>query len=123
MKQHLGLNAHRLADNESIQRWMWLCALAYWQLLLMGREVEGLSPAWYPLKNNRKPGWFTPGQVQRGAERFLAKLGTPAAAPRPSGKGSGRPAGYRPTPRKRYDVVRKGKKAQKKATPPAYSSA
>jgi hypothetical protein len=32
MKQHLGLTAHRLTDNDAIQRWMWLCALAYWQL-------------------------------------------------------------------------------------------
>jgi hypothetical protein len=123
MKQHLGLNAHRLTDNEAIQRWMWLCALAYWQLLLMGREVDDLCPAWYPQKNNRKAGWLTPGQVQRGAARFIAKLGTPAAAPRPSGKGAGRPTGYRPPRRQRYEVVRKGKKPQKKAASPAFSSA
>lgn len=29
MKQHLGLNAHCLTNNDAIQRWMWLCALAY----------------------------------------------------------------------------------------------
>ena len=45
MKQHLGLNAHCLTNNEAIQRWMWLCALAYWQLLLMGHEVDDLRPA------------------------------------------------------------------------------
>ncbi|MFZ5910616.1 MAG: transposase [Chloroflexota bacterium] len=45
MKQHLGLNAHCLTDNAAIQRWMWLCALAYWQLLLMGRTVDDLCPA------------------------------------------------------------------------------
>jgi hypothetical protein len=123
MKQHLGLNTHRLTNNDAIQRWMWLCALAYWQLLLMGRDVEDLCPAWYPHKNNNKQGWLTPGQVQRGAGRFLAKLGTPAAAPRPSGKGRGRATGYRPAPRTRYAVVRKGRKVPKKASATAYSSA
>ena len=107
MKQHLGLTAHCLTDNDSIQRWMWLCALAYWQLLLMGQEVEDLSPAWYPGPADREQTWLTPGQVQRGAGRFLAKLGTLATTPRPAGKGSGRARGYHPLPRQRYQVVRK----------------
>jgi len=113
MKQHLGLNAHRLTNNDAIQRWMWLCALAYWQLLLMGRLVEDLSPAWYPRKGDRLQSWLTPGQVQRGAARFIVKFGTPASSPRPAGKGRGRPNGYRPTPRKLHKVVRKGKKPAK----------
>jgi hypothetical protein len=113
MKQHLGLTAHCLTDNAAIQRWVWLCALAYWQLLLMSHEVEDLCPAWYPHRPTATT--LTPGQVQRGAERFLTKLGTPAAAPRPAGKGHGRAKGYQPAPRKRYPVVRKGKKAFKKA--------
>jgi hypothetical protein len=115
LKQHLGLTAHCLTDNEAIQRWLWLCALAYWQLLLMSQEVEDLCPAWYPRKPTAEASRLTPGQVQRGAARFLAKLGTPAAAPRPAGKGPGRPKGYQPTPRPRYPVVRKGKKAPQPA--------
>ncbi len=101
---------------------MWLCALAYWwQLLLMGQDVEDLCPAWYPRKN-KPQAWLTPGQVQRAAGRFLVKLGTPASAPRPAGKGRGRPKGYHPAPRKRYEVVRKGQKATKKAAVAAQSS-
>lgn len=115
MKQHLGLNAHCLTDPDSIQRWMWLCALAYWQLLLMGRDVEDLCPAWYPRKAEGSHSWLTPGQVQRSVGRFLVKLGTPADPPRPAGKGRGRAKGYRPAPRKRYPVVRKGQKMAKKA--------
>lgn len=110
MKQHLGLTAHCLTDPDSIHRWMWLCALAYWQLLLMGRDVEDLSPAWYPHKTAQPDLWLTPGQVQRGAGRFLPKLGTPAKPPRPAGKGRGRAKGYQPDPRKRYPVVRKSQK-------------
>lgn len=115
MKQHLGLNGHGLTDNDSIQRWMWLCALAYWQLLLMSEDVEDLCPAWYPRKAEASQPCLTPGQVQRSAARFLAKLGTPARPPRPAGKGRGRAKGYRPTPRPRYPVVRKGQKTSKKA--------
>lgn len=122
MKQHLGLNAHCLTDNDSIQRWMWLCALAYWQLLLMGRDVDDLCPAWYPRKIEQPQRWLPPGQVQRSAARFLVKLGTPAKPARPAGKGRGRTKGYHPAPRKRYPVVRKGQKPPKKAVPTTISA-
>jgi hypothetical protein len=122
LKQHLGLNAHCLTNPDSIQRWMWLCALAYWQLLLMGHEVDDLCPAWYPHKTKSPDQWLTPGQVQRAAGRFLAKLGSPAQPPRPAGKGCGRAKGYRPSPRKRYPVVRKGQKTTKKAARPVISA-
>lgn len=39
--------------------------------------------------------------------RYLLTLGTPAAAPRPAGKGHGRAKGYRPQPKKRHPVGRK----------------
>ena len=123
MKQHLGLNAHCLTDPDSIQRWMWLCALAYWQLLLMGRDVDDLCPAWYPRKTVRPDHWLTPGQVQRSASRFLLKLGSPAKPPRPAGKGCGRAKGYRPAPRPRYPVVRKGQKTVKRPAKPLISTA
>lgn len=121
MKQHFGLNAHCQTDNDAIQRWMWLCALAYWQLLLMGQDVEDLCPAWYPRKDVEEQSRLTPGQVQRGARRFIAKLGTPAAAPKPAGKGRGRAKGYHPKPRKRYEVVRKSQKPAKRASATAPS--
>jgi hypothetical protein len=40
------------------------------------------------------------------------ELGTPAAKPRPAGKGTGRQKNYCPPPRSRYLVVFKSKKAQ-----------
>ncbi len=107
MKQHLGLNANGSTQATSSHLWMQVCALAYWQLLLMRPEVDDLRPAWHPrtVRGVAKP--LTPGQVQRGALRFLLKLGSPAAPPRPAGKGRGRPHGYRPARRPRYPVVRK----------------
>jgi hypothetical protein len=107
MKQRLGLNANFGANPASIHLWMRLCALAYWQLLLMRHDVEDLRPAWHPRTVRSATQPLTPGQVQRGALRFLLKLGSPAAAPRPAGKGRGRPTGYRPARRPRYAVVRK----------------
>lgn len=107
MKQRLGLNANFGANPAAIQLWMRLCALAYWQLLLMRHDVEDLRPAWHPRTVRSATQPLTPGQVQRGALRFLCKLGSPAAAPRPAGKGRGRPKGYRPAHRPRYAVVRK----------------
>jgi len=123
MKQHLGLNAHCLTDNDRIQRWMWQCALAYYQLLLMAADVEDWCPAWYPRQTAAPQPWLTPGQVQRGAGRFLVKLGSPAKPPRPAGKGPGRDKGYQPAPRKRYPVVRKRPKPAQPEGKPAISPA
>lgn len=115
LKQRLGLNASRSADPAVVSRWLWLVALAYWQLLLMARLVGDHCPAWRrtTVVETKK---LTPGIVQRGALAFLLGLGTPAAAPRPAGKGLGRPTGYRPRPKPRHPVVYKSQKRAKKAT-------
>jgi len=52
LKQHMGLNSNRSPDLVSAQQWMWLCAFAYWQLLLMRDVVKEDYPAWYP--HNRR---------------------------------------------------------------------
>ena len=121
MKQHLGLNANCSTQATSIHLWMQVCALAYWQLLLMRHAVEDLRPAWHACTVRSETQPLTPGQVQRGALRFLLKLGSPAATPRPAGKGWGRPKGYHPPQRQRYPVVRKTSKPVPKAqtAPPA----
>jgi len=116
-KQHLGLNANQSTDEVSIDQWMWLCALAYWQRLLMGDEVEHLRPAWYPAKPTNGAQKMTPGLVQRGALRILVRLGTPAKATRTAGKGKGRAKGYRPTSRTRFPIVKKAKSSSDRASP------
>ncbi len=113
LKQHTGLNACRSTNPVVIEHWMWLCALAYWQLLLMRREVDDLRPAWQPSLRSHQTLLLTAGQVQRGARRFLLELGSPAPVAGPAGKGTGRVPGYRPKPRPRYPVVKKGSKPQK----------
>lgn len=111
LKQHMGLNHNRSPDLVSAQQWMWLCALAYWQLLLLRDLVKEDYQAWYP-HNRRQPAKLTPYQVQRSALVFLLELGTPAQKPRRTGKGKGRHKDYCPAPRIRYPVVFKGKKTQ-----------
>ena len=112
LKQHMGLNSNRSPNLVSAQQWIWCCALAYWQLLLLRDVVKEDYPAWYP-QNRRQRAKLTPYQVQRSALAFLLELGTPAATPRPAGKGTGRQKNYHPTPRTRYPVVFKSKKAPK----------
>jgi hypothetical protein len=112
LKQHLGLNSHRSSNLESLQRWMWIVALAYWQLLLMRNAVQPNRPAWHPHKKEGQDKPLTPSQVQRSAQAFLLRSGTPAANPRPAGKGVGRQKGYRPAPRQRFELIFKTKKTQ-----------
>ena len=115
LKQHMGLNANQSTDLVSTDQWMWLCALAYWQLLLMRDEVKPSRPAWYPAGTQIKTKGLTPGQVQRSALAYLLQLGTPARATRPAGKGKGRSKGYCPAARTRYSVVKKAKNLQNRA--------
>jgi hypothetical protein len=112
LKQHKGLNSNRSSNLKSLQRWMWIVALAYWQLLLMRDTVQPNRPAWHPHKKDGQNKPLTPSQVQRSAQAFLLQSGTPAPTTRPAGKGSGRKKDYHPAPRKRFDIVFKTKKAQ-----------
>ena len=114
LKQHMGLNSNRSTNPTSLQHWMWIVALAYWQLLLMRDAVQPNRPAWHPHKIDGQDKPLTPAQVQRSAQAFLLHSGTPAANTRPAGKGCGRQKGHRPAPRERYEIVFKTKKTQNK---------
>jgi len=115
LKQHMGLNANQSTDLVSTDQWMWLCALAYWQLLLMRDEVKASRPAWYPAGTKPETKGLTPGQVQRSALGYLVQLDTPAKYTRHAGKGKGRTGGYHPAARTRYLVVKKAKNLQNRA--------
>jgi len=112
LKQHMGLNANQSTNLISTDQWMWLCALAYWQLLLMRDEVKNVRPAWYLAKPDQDLPKLSPGQVQRGALQYLLQLGTPACNTRSAGKGKGRSKGFHPAPKTRFPVVKKSKISQ-----------
>ena len=121
LKQNMGLNTSRSNDLVSTEQWMWMCARpkvclgAYWQLLLLREVVEDARPAWHPRFRDGKPRELTPGRVQRAASGYLWQLGTPACAPRATGKGKGRSKGYQPALRIRYPVVKKAITGQNQA--------
>jgi len=53
----------------------------------------------------------TPGRVQRDYWRIFLEVGSPTRPPKARGIAPGRPTGYRPQPRPRFNVVYKGEKA------------
>lgn len=109
LKQHLALNTNRSTNLIHTETWMWLCALSYWQLLLLRGDAAEVRPAWYPKRVGKKERILTPRLVQRQAEGLLLRLGTPAAMLRPAGKGAGRPFGFHPVPKTRFRVAKKTK--------------
>jgi len=111
LKQHMGLNANRSTNLISTQRWMWMCALAYWQLLLLRPAANESRPAWYPKRSGKFERTITPRLVQLQADVLLTRLGTPAHSLRPAGKGLGRPMEYHPKPKPTFRIVKKAVKA------------
>lgn len=119
LKQHLGWNAAYLVLASATECWTWLGLLAYWQLLLARTVVTGSVPPWQAKPKDPSPWAYTPRQIQRALPAFFGQIGTPAAAPKPAGKGAGRPKGFLPKPRTRYPIVIKGRKTPKVAAPAA----
>ncbi len=107
LKQQLGLLAAHGTDLTAVENWTWIVALAYWQLLLARNLVTPQYRPWDPTARRDPARALTPGQVRQALGAFSHGLGTPAAAPRSSGKGTGRALGFHPQPRLRYPVVKK----------------
>ena len=67
--------------------------------------------------DTRPPGQLSPYRVRRGFSRLLCALGSPASAPKPSGRSPGRPKGRRSGPALRHPAIKKpATKPRKKAT-------
>ena len=115
MKQHLGLTTSRSSALAHHERWVWFCALAYSQLLLIRHEVADRRPPWQRQSTPASPRPLTARQVQRNALAFLLALEPLASNTKPAGKGLGRPFGFHPKPRTRHRVVKKTKKTKKTA--------
>ena len=91
------------------ERWTWLVMLAYWQLLLAAPVARDICRPWEkPMPEGKLP---TPARVQRDWERIFREVGSPARSPKVRGIGPGRPKGYCPQPRPRFQVLYKSQKA------------
>jgi hypothetical protein len=115
MKQHLGLTTSRSPVLAYHERWVWFCALAYTQLLLIRHQVAEQRPPWHRRSTPTLPRPLTARQVQRNALAFLLDLEPLASDTKPAGKGHGRPFGFHPKPRIRHRVVKKPQKPAKSA--------
>ena len=113
-KQTLGWTTPRPRHPEQADRWTWLVLAAYTQLRLARQLVADQRLPW---ERPRPPGQLSPYRVRRGGSRLLCTLGSPAAAPKPSGRSPGRPTGHHSGPALRHPAIKKPtKKARKKPT-------
>jgi hypothetical protein len=118
-KQILGWTTPRPRHPEQAERWTWLVLAASTQLRL-ARQLA--TDARLPWERPRPPGKLSPYRVRRGFPRLLCALGSPAAAPKPSGRSPGRPKGRCSGPARRYPAITKPttkpRKTPRKTTTP-----
>jgi hypothetical protein len=109
IKQTLGWTCPKVRDPHTADLWTWLIIAAHTQLRLARPLAEDLRRPWErPAASNR----LTPARVRRGFRHLRAKTARPAAVPKPSRPGPGRPPGTknrRPAPR--HDVGKTVKRA------------
>lgn len=89
-KQTLGWTRPRLRDPESADRWTWLILAVHTQLRLARPLVADLRRPW---ERPTEPARLTPARVRRGFRNIHPNTARPAAAPKPTRPGPGRPAG------------------------------
>lgn len=107
-KQTLGWTTPRLRDPAAADRWTWIIICGYTQLRLARHLVADLRRPW---EKPAAQGRLTPARVRRGFRNIHAITIHPAAAPKPSRPGPGRPAGTQNRrPATRYDVGKTSKR-------------
>ncbi|MEO3856682.1 transposase [Acrocarpospora sp. B8E8] len=104
-KVYLGMACAHLSSAQATDRWMHLIMAAYAQLRLASPHVDDLRRPWHRRPEPGIP--LTPYRVRLGFRRLHAKLGTPAASPKPTRPGPGRPKGSRNRPKAKRPPYRK----------------
>src|SRR5512132_4301498 len=113
-KQTLGWATPRPRHPAQADRWTWLVLAGYTQLRL-ARAVA--TDARLPWERPRSQPRLSPYRVRRGFPRLLCVLGSPAAAPKPSGCSSGRPKGRASGPAVRHPALKKPAKKPRNRRP------
>ena len=103
-KQTLGWTTPRPRHPAQADRWTWLVLAAYTQLR-MARQLA--CDQRLPWERPRPQPRLSPYRVRRGFPRLLCTLGSPAAAPKPSGRSPGRPKGRCSGPAVRHPAIKK----------------
>jgi hypothetical protein len=103
-KQTLHWTLPRPRTPEQADRFTWAVLAAYTQLRLARAVV---ADARLPWERPRPQPRLSPYRVRRGFPHLLCALGSPAAAPKPSGCSSGRPKGRPSGPAVRHPAIKK----------------
>ncbi|GIJ51382.1 hypothetical protein Val02_82680 [Virgisporangium aliadipatigenens] len=102
LKQTLGWTCPKTRDPAAADRWTWLILAAYTQLRLARPLAADLRRPW---EKPAEPDRLSPARVRRGFRHLRTKTACPAAAPKPTRPGPGRPAGHpNQRPAQRHDV-------------------
>lgn len=112
-KQRLHWTMPRVSTPERIDRWTTLTLLGQWQLYLAREVVIDTPLPWQ--KRLASP---TPGRVAEGFAGVIARIGTPAVAPKPRGKSPGWPNGRARKPRAQHPVEHKPPRTRASAAKP-----
>lgn len=120
-KNNLLMNGYQTSDIEHEQLWWQLCSLAYIQLYLAKEIVPSLPQPWERYLPDFKSAdklleqlTSSPSKTQKGLNKLLEAVGTPAAACIPRGNPIGRQAGDIQVKREKQDIHFKTKKENKK---------
>jgi hypothetical protein len=102
LKQTLGWTCPKTRTPQAADRWTWIILAAYTQLRLARPLAADLRRPW---EKPVAPERLSPARVRRGFRHLRTKTECPAAAPKPSRPGPGRPPGRRNTQHApRHDV-------------------
>jgi hypothetical protein len=102
LKQTLGWNTPKTRDPQAADRWTWLILAAYTQLRLARPLAADRRRPW---EKPAAPQRLSPARVRRDFRHLRTKTACPAAAPKPTRPGPGRPTGQpNQRPAHRYDV-------------------
>ena len=116
IKTKLGWTCPQLSSPEAADRWTWLVIAAHTQLRLLRAATADLRRPW---ERPAEPGCLTPAPVRRGFRNLRPTSALPAAAPKPSRPGPGRPPGSKNHSRAtRYDVGKTVKRETSLGGPP-----
>jgi hypothetical protein len=113
-KQTLGWTTPRPRHPAQADRWTWLVLAGYTQLRLARQAACDQRLPWErPRPRPRR----SPYRVRRGFPRLLCALGSPTAAPKPSGCSPGRPKGRTSGPAVRHPAIKKPAKKPRNRPP------
>jgi hypothetical protein len=115
-KQKLLLSAFETPNTEREEQWVHLVMLAYVELWAAHAIAVSLPRPWEIYLKTEASARIRPSKVQQDWNRLTSQLGTPAAAPKPRGKSSGRQLGQSQALRLRVSVIAK-KKSRKSEIP------